>query len=169
MHVHDDTRTRSLVLVAPGLFPVIDVSAAEKFRIGWSMVANPERLFDIPLNDPELFTADPKWIDYLRNDELQLHQATAGFFLASRRMDKLVRRLPARRPVPLFLTLAGDERIVDNEATRRFVREMEWPGRLVSLYERSRHTLEMGPDRQQFIDDVVAWLLAPEATAAARG
>ena len=165
VHVYDPSRARSLTLVTPGIFPIIDVSASEKFRIGWSMVSNPERYFDIPLNDPELFTADPVWIEFLENDPLQLHQATAGFFLASRRMDKVARRLPDVRPVPLHLVLAGDERIVDNEATRHFVREMHWPHRLITTYERSRHTLEMGPDRERYLRDLVRWLLVPEAAA----
>ena len=166
MHAHRADRTRSLTLITPGLFPVIDVSAAEKFRIGWSMVAQPERHFDIPLNDPELFTADPQWIEYLDNDDLQLHQATAGFFLASRRMDKLARRLPEASPVPLQVMLAGDERIVDNEATRNFVRDMSWRYRMITTYDRSRHTLEMGPDRENYMQDLVRWLTDPETVAA---
>lgn len=165
MHAHDPSRTRSLTLVTPGLFPVIDVSASEKFRIGWSMVSNPRRHFDIPLNDPALFTADPKWVEYLENDPLQIHQATAGFFLASRRMDKAVRQLPSTEAVPLHLMLAGDERIVDNETTRQFVREMNWPHRLITTYHESRHTLEMGPDRERYLQDVVRWLMNPEVGA----
>ncbi|MCP4593546.1 MAG: alpha/beta hydrolase [bacterium] len=163
MHVHQPARTRSLTLVTPGLFPVVDVSAAEKFRIGWSMVSNPERLFDIPLNDPRLFTADPQWIRFLENDSLQLHQATAGFFLASRRMDRTARRLPDAPAVPLHLLLAADERIVDNEATRAFIREMSWPHRVVTCFDNSRHTLEMGPDRDSYLEDLVRWLSDPEA------
>ncbi len=165
MHAKDPSHTRSLTLITPGLFPIIDVSASEKFRIACSMVANPKRSFDIPLNDPTLFTADPKWIEYLENDELQLHQATAGFFLASRRMDRVARRLPESDPVPLHLMLAGDERIVDNEATRQFVREMRWPIRVITTYDHSRHTLEMGPDCDQHIQDLIRWLTDPEKTA----
>lgn len=167
LHVQQPDRTHSLVLVTPGLFPVIDVPASEKFRIGWAMVSHPDRRFDIPLNDPELFTADPKWIAFLREDPLQLHQASAAFFLASRRLDKLARRLPSSPAVPLHVMLAGQERIVDNEATRRFVRDMAgWPQRMITLYDASRHTLEMGPDRDHYFGDLTRWLNDPEAAAA---
>ena len=54
---------------------------------------------------------------------------------------------------------------MDNEATRHFVREMHWPHRLITTYERSRHTLEMGPDRERYLRDLVRWLLVPEAAA----
>jgi alpha-beta hydrolase superfamily lysophospholipase len=166
MHADNDDGISSLVLVTPGLFPIVDVSAAEKFRIGWSMVSKPRRSYDIPLNDPELFTAVPKWIEFLRNDELQLHQATAGFFLASRRMDKVARKLPRARSVPLHLMLASDERIIDNAETRAFVRDMHWPHRRITAYENSRHTLEFDPDCDYYLEDLVRWVSDPHGTDA---
>lgn len=162
MHADDDRGIGGLILVTPGLFPIINVSSTERFRIGWSMVSNPERSYDIPLNDPALFTGNPKWIEFLRNDTLQIHQATAGFFLASRRMDKVVRRLPKTRPVPLHLMLAAHERIIDNDKTRDFVRDMTWPHRRITVYENSRHTLEFDPDTDAYLQDLVGWLNDPQ-------
>ncbi|MCB9851374.1 MAG: alpha/beta fold hydrolase [Phycisphaerales bacterium] len=155
--VHPDIAA-SLTLVVPGIFPIIDVSNAEKFRIGWSMVANPDKLYDIPLNDGALFTDNPERIRYVNEDELTLRQATAGFFLASRRMDKIWRKLPDAPAVPLHVTLAGDERIIDNEKTREFIREMTWPKREVTFYEKARHTIEFGADREQFIQDLIKFI-----------
>ncbi|HRX85294.1 MAG TPA: alpha/beta fold hydrolase, partial [Phycisphaerae bacterium] len=109
LHVTEPQIAASLTLIAPGIFPIVDVSAAEKFRIGWSMVAEPHKAYPIPLNDWELFTDNPERIRFLENDALTLHDATAGFFLASRRMDKIWRNLPAAPPVPVHLVLAGDE------------------------------------------------------------
>jgi alpha-beta hydrolase superfamily lysophospholipase len=158
MHVTRPELTASLVLVAPGLFPIVDVSTAEKFRIGWSMVSNPERLYDIPLNDPALFTADPRWQQFLRDDALQLHQASAGFYLASRRMDRICAKLGHAPAVPLQLYLAGEEKIIDNAATRKFVEELPWPDRHIVQYDHSRHTFEFGPDRDQYVRDLIEWL-----------
>lgn len=161
LHAEDSTGISGLILITPGLFPVVDVSAAEKFRIGWSMVANPQRHYDIPLNDPELFTSVPKWIEFLRTDPLQIHQATAGFFLASRRMDKVARKLDRAAAVPLHLMLAADERIIDNAQTEDFVRRLGWPQRTITTYLNSRHTLEFDPDCEHFLDDLVAWTRNP--------
>jgi alpha-beta hydrolase superfamily lysophospholipase len=161
MHVDNPRNIAGLVLITPGLFPIIDVSPAEKFRIGWSMVSNPTKHYDIPLNNPELFTRTPEWMEYLRTDELQLHQATAGFFLASRRLDKIFKRLASAPPVPLHLMLASDEKIIDNGQTIDFIRGIPWPHRVITQYERSRHTLEFDPDRDVFLEDLVRWLNDP--------
>jgi alpha-beta hydrolase superfamily lysophospholipase len=167
MHAAGIGPIAGLILVTPGLFPIIDVSAAEKFRIGWSMIANPARHYDIPLNEPELFTADPQWIEYLRRDELQLHQATAGFFLASRRMDKVAAKLPEAEAVPVHLMLATDERIIDNDQTRAFIRHMNWSWahRTITTYQNSRHTLEFGPDCDRYLQDLVQWAADPAGWA----
>ncbi len=161
MHVTDPSRTASLTLITPGLYPLVGVSNAEKFRIGLSMLSKPTNLFDIPLNDPGLFTSVPKWMAFLRDDPLQLHQATAGFYLASRRMDRIALALGDAPSVPIHLMLAADERIIDNERTRHFVRELRWPNRVITTYQHSRHTLEFDPDRDAYLDDLVRWLRDP--------
>ncbi len=146
---------RSLSLVSPGLFPRVDVSGAEKFRIGLSMVGNRRRYFDIPLNDPHLFTSQPQWIEFLRSDELTLRQVTASFFLASRRMDCVVRDLPKLSPLPLHLVVADEDDIIDSGKTVEFVRELHWPGTRVTHYTDCRHTLEFEPVREDYFSDLV--------------
>ena len=169
MYAVDPTVAVSLALVVPGVFPVIDVPAAEKFRIGWSMVSNPTRLFDIPLNDPELFTDQPDRIAFLRSDPYQLHQATAGFFVASRRMDRICARLPQAPPVPLHVFLAAEERIIDNNRTSEWIRRMHWPYRQVTVYDHARHTLEFSDARLAFTADLIRWLSDPAAFGRAGG
>ncbi len=148
----------SLSLVCPGLFPRVDVSGAEKFRIGLSMVGNRRRLFDIPLNDPHLFTSQPEWIQFLRSDELTLRQVTASFFLASRRMDSVLRDLPGISPMPLHLMVVDDDDIIDSANTVEFVRKLHWPTIRVTHYPGPKHTLEFEPVCEEYWSDLVDWL-----------
>ena len=149
---------QSLSLVCPGLFPIVNVSNAEKFKIGLSMLGNPERHFDIPLNDPGLFTSQPRWQDFLKNDALTLQQVTASFFLATRRMDAVLRDLPKCKPLPLHLMVAGDDEIVDTDKTVEFVRALSWPGTRITHYPEVRHTLEFESVCEDYRSDLVEWL-----------
>lgn len=169
LHVTEPELAASLTLVAPGIFPIVDVTAAEKFRIGWSMVAEPHKLYPIPLNDWALFTDDPERIHFLENDALTLHEATAGFYLASRRMDKIWRNLGEAPPRPIHLLLAGQERIIDNARTRGFIEALPWPQRRISDFPQSRHTIEYGPQRDRFVAELIDFLRTAEETSPTAG
>src|SRR5262245_35827738 len=88
------SRIALLTSIAPGIFPRLDLPLGEKMRVAWSLVTQPERSFPIPLNDPQLFTANPDRIGFVEQDSLSLRELTGSFLVASRRLDHVARRLP---------------------------------------------------------------------------
>ena len=157
-YVADATGVQSLSLVTPGLFPLVGVSRGEMAKIGFAMLYEQRRMFDIPLDDAEFFTTVPCWQEFIRNDPLTLRQCTASFYLASRRMDKTVARLPKVTAVPLHLFLAGDERIIDNKKTADLIRELRWPGCRITRFEEARHSLEFEPDPGRYYEDMIEFI-----------
>ena len=57
-----------------------------------------------------------------------------------------------------LLMLAGQDRIIDNRATRKFLEQIASPDKTVIEYPEAQHTLEFEPDRDQFIDDLLGWM-----------
>jgi len=159
-YADDPTSVKSLTLVTPGLFPRVGVSPGEATRIGFAMLYEPRRLIDIPLNDPDLFTANPAWAEFFRSDPITLRQCTAAFYLASRRMDRIVARLKDAPPVPIHLFLAGDERIVDNDRTVAFIRGLNWPGTRITMHDTARHSLEFENNAPEYFRQVVSFIEA---------
>ncbi len=157
-YVTDSTGVDSLSLVTPGLFPKVVASPSEKAEIGFAMLYEPRRLFDIPLNDPEMFTSSPEWQKFFRTDPLTLRQCTAGFYLASRRMDKIVMRLPEVSPVPIHLLLAEDERVIENGETEKYIRQLNWPNGRVTVYRAARHSLEFEHIAESYFTELVSFL-----------
>jgi len=156
-YIDDPARVASLTLVTPGLFPRVGVSKEEAHTIGVAMIYEPETFFDIPLNDPDLFTHSAKWREFHATDPRTLSQCTAAFYLASRRMDKTLARLADRPPVPIHLMTAGEEGIVDNQKTIEYIISLGWKGTRLTHYERSRHSVEFDePDR--FYADLVSFV-----------
>jgi alpha-beta hydrolase superfamily lysophospholipase len=143
--------------VAPGLFPQVDLPAGEKVRVGVAALVRPGRPFAIPLNEPELFTDNPMRQKYIREDPLRLRSATARFLFSSRILDIRVRRQAVRRRWPFAVTflLAGRERIVDNERTRRFARSLRCRQVRIVEHRRAAHTLEFEPEPEAYRRDLV--------------
>lgn len=157
-HVNDPTSVTSLSLVTPGLFPKVGVSRGEMTKIGFAMLYEPNRLFDIPLNDPELFTTVPRWQEFFRTDGLTLRRCSAAFYLASRRMDRIAAKLPSATPVPIHLFIAGDERIVDNDRTTNFIQGLQWPACRITTYPAARHSLEFEGNPEVYFRELVSFI-----------
>jgi alpha-beta hydrolase superfamily lysophospholipase len=154
-------RYAALALLCPGLCPQRHVSSATKFRIAAALAGgNGARMFPIPLDDPALFTSTPRWLDFLARDDLSLHEATARFLAQSRRLDTFMATTPEWLHLPTYLALAGRDRIIDNEATRRWFDRVAAQDRILKLYPEAYHTLEFEPEPQPIFDDLAAWLLA---------
>jgi alpha-beta hydrolase superfamily lysophospholipase len=148
-------RVVSLSLVAPGLFPKIDLPNGEKFRIGCAMLARPTRPFPLPIHDATMFTTNPDRLAFVEGDPLRLREATAAFLLASRRLDGVARGLAAGEwRGALHLLLAGRDRVIDNEKTRTWLRALDGVRRRISEFPRASHTLEFEPDPTAYWTDL---------------
>lgn len=149
---------RSLILVAPGLTPQVDLSLTEKFAALFWRFWEPRRLLPIPLSDPELFTANPERARYIATDALSLRRASARFLLASRGLDILLGHKAEELRLPVLLFLAGQDRIVANAALRRFFDALPNEAKRVVCYPAAHHTLEFEPDPKPFFEELVRWV-----------
>ena len=147
-----------MILICPGFFPQVGVPLPTKLKIGRSKALRPTRGFDIPLNDPALFTTSEQWRTFLRNDPLALHQATARFLVESRRLDRYCLTAPAAVTMPVLLQLAGQDRIIRNEPTKEYVNSFATQAKRILEYPEAHHTLEFEPDPKSILQDQIMWL-----------
>ena len=157
------TKVRSVVLVAPGLKARIDIGLAEKIKIGAEGLLKPTRRHEIPLNDPKLFTANPVMLEFLENDLLKLTEATASFFITSRRLDMQVPKAVAKLTMPVYLFLAEQDRIIDNGATMELLQPVltkaKKSGESAKIYKGAHHTLDFEADPEEFFTDLANAIL----------
>jgi alpha-beta hydrolase superfamily lysophospholipase len=149
---------KGLALLCPGFCPRVGPTVRERFAIVGSRLLAPRRLFPVPLNDPELFTASPHWQRFIRDDPLALRQATARFLIESARLDGYLGFVPPYVTVPVLLLLAEHDRIIDNAATRRYVARFAAADKEVIEYAGAHHTLEFEPEPDRHLRDLLHWL-----------
>ena len=150
--------TDGIVLLCPGLKPIVAPPAAERARIALAARLRPSRLFPIPLNEPDFFTASPEWQRFIDADRFGLRQATARFLFSSFAFDVYLRRARKRVTCPSLLLLAGHDRVIDNAKTRKFVASFPSRDNRAIDYPDAHHTLEFEPDGHPFVADVVRWM-----------
>jgi alpha-beta hydrolase superfamily lysophospholipase len=148
-----------LALLAPGFKPRVRPSSEERLKIAAASVASPTKLFPIPLTDPALFTATPRWQKFIAEDRLSLREATARFLVESLKFDVYLRRTPRHVRCPVLLMLAGADRIIDNERTRRYLDRFATGDKAIIEYPDAHHTLEFEPDPKPVFDGLAKWIL----------
>lgn len=152
----------SLSLAAPGLVSRVDVPGGRKLGIALAAVLSPKKTFEIPLNDPALFTDNPAMRDYLSVDAHRLRRASARFLVASRRMDVMLGKAPdGTIRVPIHLLLARRDRIIRNDRTRALAERLAGAGIRVSEFD-AAHTLEFEIDPQPYFRALVEGVAAHE-------
>ncbi len=154
----------ALALLCPGFFPRMSLPLGQRLRILLARLWRPRRLFPIPLNDPELFTQTPRWLEFLRQDRLALHEATARFLVESVRLDGYLRSVPKHVRVPVLLMLAQNDRIIDNVRTEAYVQSFASAEKQIVEYPGAQHTLEFEPEPDRFLDDLTQWMLKQSET-----
>lgn len=142
-------RTAGLLLIAPGVFPQVDVRFSQKIGVGVSLLTDPQRQFPIPLSDPALFTDNPVGRTFIRDDPLKLSSVTARFMFESTRLDRmLIRAAAGSLHAPATLLLAERDRIIRNEPTARWLRRLAARSPAITTIAQGGHTLEFEPGEQ---------------------
>jgi alpha-beta hydrolase superfamily lysophospholipase len=147
-----------LALLCPGICHRIGTPIGQRFVVAARRLVTPRKLFPIPLTDPELFTATPRWQQFIRDDPLRLRQVTVRLMVESVRLGGYLRLVARSVQVPVLLLLAGEDRIIDNARTRRFVKRFASTDQTVIEYPGAHHTLEFEPEPDRFVEDWRQWL-----------
>jgi len=92
-------------------------------------------------------------------DPLIFHLASVGWFMATLRAQAHLRTHAQELKVPTLMLLAGDDRIVANEASLAFAQHAGGAV-TVKTYEGLFHELFFEPEAATVIGDICGWLLA---------
>jgi alpha-beta hydrolase superfamily lysophospholipase len=147
-----------LILLCPGLCPQNGPTLGRRLAVTRARVRFPDRMYPIPLNEPELFTASPDWRHYIETDRHGLTEATARFLVSSTQLGIYLRRAVKRVTVPTLLMLAGQDRIIDNAKTKAFFATFGSADKTVLESPDAHHTLEFEPEGHPWLNNLIDWL-----------
>jgi alpha-beta hydrolase superfamily lysophospholipase len=153
-----------LLLLGPGLLPTVNLTPVRWVRVVIGHLTTPTARLPIPLT-PELYTANPPYLDFIRSDPLRLLEATTRFFWETARLDRRRGRDSAKLDLPLLLLQGEDDKMMDVAGTRRWLASLDLEDKTYQAYAGAGHTLDFEPDRTRYLTDVVEWLAVRAASA----
>jgi acylglycerol lipase len=148
-----------LLLLGPGLTAEVKLSPTRQVQVVVGHLVAPKAYLPIPLT-PELYTANPPYLDFIRADPLRRLEATTQFFWETARLDRQRGRAGAGLTLPLLLLQGETDKMVDVPKTRRWFTRLGVEDKTYRAYAGAGHTLDFEPDRAQYLADLLGWLAA---------
>lgn len=149
----------ALALLYPGICSRVQPTSLQRARLWLARQLDiRQRRIEIPLNDPTLFTSEPRWQEFICRDPLALRDVTSGFLLAHQDLTREALAAATSIQCPTLLMLAGQDRIIDNAATKAWSQRLSNGELTLHEYPNAQHTLEFEPKSVPFVADLLAWL-----------
>jgi acylglycerol lipase len=148
-----------LLLLGPGLLPTVNLSPTRQVSVVVGHLVAPTARLPIPLT-PELYTANPPYVDLIREDRLRLLEATTQFFWETARLDRRRRSASAQLNLPLLILQGEEDKMMDVTGTRRWFSRLGVEDKTYVAYPGAGHTLDFEPDRTRYLADMLGWLSA---------
>ncbi|MGB2631284.1 MAG: alpha/beta fold hydrolase [Candidatus Omnitrophota bacterium] len=146
-----------LILISPAIKTKVDLPLWQKVDVLFSNFLKPKKLFDVPIED-SMFTKNPKYLEFIKNDKLKLNRVTARFFFETAKMDMCFNKIAGRIHAPIMLLLAGDDRVVDNSGVRKWFEREGSQDKTLKVYQGSCHSLEFEEEAKGLVDDICRWV-----------
>jgi alpha-beta hydrolase superfamily lysophospholipase len=164
--VLDETRSEKperLVLVAPWLKLKMKVPVPKQFAANVAARLFPTLTMPNGLRAEDI-SRNPEVLAGFFADPLVHHVASAGWFMATLRAQAHMRAHAENLKVPTLLLLAGEDRIVANEANQGFASAA---GDKVETrnYDGLFHEMFLEPEADVVLADIAAWLVPDARTA----
>lgn len=157
-----------LALLYPGLCARVQPTASQRARLWLARQLDVRhKRIEIPLNGPALFTAEPRWQEFIRHDPLALREVTSGFLLAHQDLTRESLAAAPQIHCPTLLMLAGRDQIIDNAATKSWAQRLGTRELTLHEYPDAQHTLEFEPRPDRFVNDLLTWLNSLRRTTVA--
>lgn len=146
-------------MICPGLYAHQQPGVAQRTALAASgKIGLEARRVTIPLQDPALFTNSPRWQAFVRDDPLTLREITMRFGREDHKLTRYARRSGRFIHTPALLVLAGRDRMIRNERTRKHLASLASADKTILEYPSAAHTLEFEPDPEPFFDDLADWV-----------
>jgi acylglycerol lipase len=158
-------KVASLILPTPGIHTHVTVAPATKVRIAVLRFCASTRRIPFALAPEDLADLEPDR-RFIRDDTLSLQEVTAGLcfevFRARRSLQRHVHDLTA----PVFMALAGRDRISDNRRNTTFFDLLPSKSKRLVMYPDATHILEFSNEKDRFLGDLADWLKECDARKA---
>lgn len=159
-----------LILICPAIHTKVDFDWRTKLDIGLSVLRGDSysrQMLDIPI-EPTMFTQDPTYLDFIKNDPLRLLSATKKFFFEQFLLTLRAKNAAGKLVLPTLLIESGRDEIVNLPYLDRWFAHVPATNKRQKIFQEAAHSIEFDPIWfDQYCQLISDWIvsLAPGTVA----
>lgn len=146
-----------LILISPAIKTKITLPLISKFDVFLSSFINPKKKIRTPLRE-EMFTKNEKYLRFVKNDHLNLHELTARFYREWTLMDLALSKKIFHIKLPILTILAEDDAIVNNNAMLKWHNRLASGDKMLKLFHGCCHFLPFEDNLDEIVDFIAGWI-----------
>ncbi len=148
---------KGLILTTPAVYTKSEPSFFWKLRILVTPSGRGNFMVPNPLETTH-FTELAEYQKFIQSDTLSLQAATGDFYYQVHRARKFIHKNIAKLTMPVFMGIAGEDPICDNQRNLAFFQKIPAADNTLIEYNDARHILEFSPEKEKYFDDLAYWL-----------
>jgi len=156
---------KGLILTTPAIYTKTSIPFRYKLKIAFSRSGRRNFMVPSPLKT-SWFTELDEYEEFIKSDDLSLQEATGDFYYQIHKARKYIYKHRDRFTMPIFLGIAGEDPICDNERTIKFFNNLPSQDKDRVEYEDARHILEFSSVKETYFRDLAQWLTTHEGAQA---
>lgn len=154
-------RLNSLLLATPALYTIVQPPLFGKLKVLWAALSGSKINIPVAL-EAEWFTDQSDFLDFIRNDAMTLHEAGARLYWETARARRFIHKREDALTMPIYMALAGKDRICDNDRDREFFKRVPANKKVCSVFPEAVHILEFSSERSAFFKSLGEWFVKNE-------
>ena len=150
------SKLKSLILATPAIYTKPSPPLAGRLKVLWAALSRSELKIPVALKT-EWFTDQEEYLDFIRNDLLSLHEASARLYLEIVRARRFIHTNEDKLTMPVFMALAGKDQICNNQMDSELFNRIRSSEKHCATYPEAVHILEFSTEKSAFFRDLNKW------------
>ncbi|MBU0759417.1 MAG: lysophospholipase [Candidatus Omnitrophica bacterium] len=146
-----------VICISPAFKSILKFSATMYIKIFLNSIFCPEKQFRINF-DSAILTRDREYQEVINSDPREHRLATAGLLINIARGQIKAAGLKNRIRMPLLFLLAGGDKMVDLEASKRIFNGLKLEDKTIFIYPGMYHALSIDLGKENVFGDIVKWI-----------
>jgi alpha-beta hydrolase superfamily lysophospholipase len=146
-----------LVLISPAFKNVLKFPLTSYLTLASQVLFRPSKTIPVPFT-AEMCTRDEAYREVMERHPHEVRVGSLKCLLNFLRAQMRSPRLAGKLAIPSLFLLAGDDRLVDEKASRRMFAKVKAEDKTLLGYPGMRHALSIELDREEVFEHTLEWL-----------